>query len=334
MEKILVTGGAGYIGSFTVDALLKAGYEVVIVDNLSKGHVQAVPYGASLAQFDLRSWWDLRDLMMRYSFDGVVHLAALASVEESMRKPWLYMSDNVEMARYLIDLSIQSGVRKFIFASTANVYGHTDKSPWYSYNTVGFSEYNTPAPSSPYGEGKLMVEQMLMWAHKLYNLQTVSLRFFNAAGADPNGVRGEQHTPETHLIPNLIRAARLGEAFHIYGSDYPTSDGTAVRDYVHVIDIARGIRLALETEKAEGVLNLGSGKGVSIDALVHRVNKLTERSFPLRYEPRRQGDPDVLIASIQLAATVLGWEPLFTMDDILSSTLKWQTSHPEGYGPA
>jgi UDP-glucose-4-epimerase GalE len=306
MAKILVTGGAGYIGSHTVHALLRRGYDVLVVDNLSRGHRHNVPPGR-LREISLEHTSELTELFRAERFDAVIHFAAYIAVGESMRKPELYFANNVGGSISLLQAMLAAGVDKLVFSSTAAVYGTPEQMP--------VTEEAPFAPVSPYGESKVMVEKMLGWLDPCRGLHSVSLRYFNACGADPAAGLGEEHDPETHLIPLLLRAVRTGEPVTIFGDDYDTPDGTCIRDYIHVSDLADAHVLALEYLLAGGAsaaYNAGTGRGHSVLEVVRAVEEVTGRPVPRVVGPRRPGDAPVLVADPGRLRSALGWQPRYT----------------------
>lgn len=333
MDHVLVTGGAGYIGSHLVDYLVSKDYRVTVIDNLSMGHRDAVHPDAEFFRGDLRDWFGLREFIHTRKFDGVFHLAGRTMVGESMEKPFLYFRENVDTAMDLLQLCVEADIKKFVFSSTANVYGHKP-AVWGRDPAVETSEAFVVNPASPYGESKRMVEQMLQWLNITHGLHYAVLRYFNAAGAHPNAHIGEDHTPETHLIPSAIRAALAGQPVQVNGSSFPTKDGTAVRDYVHVCDLARGHVLAYERLEKESheTYNLGSGIGYSVREVLMEVATQTGTGFPILYGPPRPGDPAQLIASITKASVALSWMPEYDLAETIASATRWHLAHPNGYG--
>ena len=305
--QVLVTGGAGYIGSVVADELLQAGHQVVVLDNLSRGHRQAVPKDAELVVGDLSDRTALDHLFSAQSIDAVIHLAALIEAGESMKTPETFFRNNTANALTLIEAMLAAGVLRFVFSSTAALYGNPQRTP--------IEEDDALLPTNAYGESKLLVERMLAWFHRIHGFQYASLRYFNAAGAaSPD--KGEAHHPETHLIPRILAVA-LGRAqnINIFGNDYPTSDGTCVRDYIHVSDLARAHLLALDAlgkmhdKPRPLVYNLGNGLGFRVREVVEVARQITGHSIPAIESPRRAGDPAVLIASSGKICRELGWQP-------------------------
>ena len=323
---VLVTGGAGYVGSVVAEQLLRKGYQVTILDNLQQGHRAAVPTGADLVIADILDPQCLEEVLRRTRVDAVMHMAAETVVEYSVTDPRRYFQSNVIGGINLLEAMLEHDVRKLIFSSSAAVYGEP--------HTVPIDESHPKAPVNAYGESKLIFERTLAWYGKAYGLKHVSLRYFNAAGASE--LLGEDHRPETHLIPNVLKAAlnRNGPVA-IFGTDYPTGDGSCVRDYVHVADIAQAHVLALEKLRnlSGRVYNLGNGGGYSVMEVVEAARKATGLDIPTEACARRPGDPAVLVASSSRAREDLGWKPEFPkLENIIQSAWKWMSSHPNGYG--
>ena len=327
MEKlrILVTGGAGYVGSHAVLALTEAGHEVIVLDDLSTGHREAV-HGARLVEGDIADPQGLETILDAYGpFDAAMHFAARTQVGESMEDPGGYFQVNVAGTLTLLRCLVRHNVLRLVFSSSAAVYGEPRETP--------IPEHHPLDPQNPYGESKRMVETMLSWFERAHGLRWVSLRYFNAAGADPLGRTGERHDPETHLIPSvLLAAAGRRSAVEIFGTDWPTPDGTCIRDFVHVSDLAEAHRLALEHLASGGpsdVFNLGSGRGWSVREVVETCKRVTGRDFPVRAGPRRPGDPAVLVASNEKARRILGWRPRFSsLEEMVATAWEW---HRRGY---
>jgi len=322
--KILVTGGAGYIGSVTSKMLLDEGHEVVIFDNLERGHQEAVDPRASLIIGDLRNRQDIRAAMLKTKPDAVVHFAAFALVGESMEMPELYFTNNVIGGIHLADSMLEAGVKKIIFSSTCATYGQPD--------VVPMTEDLPQKPANPYGESKLMFEKVLLWYQQLHKFEPVFLRYFNACGAVGN--LGEDHDPETHLIPNILLVP-LGKKEHVmmFGDDYETPDGTCVRDYIHIADLAQAHILALK-KGVSGAFNLGNGDGYSVKQVIEAAREVTGRKIPAKMAPRRPGDPAKLVAAADKAKKVLGWKPQYPdLRTIIEHAWKWHQSHPNGYRP-
>lgn len=322
--SMLVTGGAGYIGSVATEELIKAGYDVVVYDNLTQGHRQAVHPQAVFVEADLADRGALNIVFAEHDIEAVMHFAAHSVVSFSMRDPLRFIRENVGHAINLLEAMAAHDVKRLILSSTANVYGDPERIP--------IREEDGLAPGSPYGESKLMIERILHWCEVRYGLRYASLRYFNAAGASE--AYGEHHHPETHLIPLLLKVA-LGQREHldIYGSDYPTRDGTCVRDYIHLIDLARAHILALEAlDSGSRIYNLGNGEGFTVQEVVATAREVTGHPIPARIAPRRSGDPATLVASSERIRRELGWEARSPdLREIIESAWRWQQAHPEGY---
>lgn len=324
---ILVTGGAGYIGSHTVAELLDAGEEVVIIDDLRQGHEAAV-LGGKLYVGDIRDEAFLNQVFTEQNIEAVIHFAAFSLVGESMTNPGKYYDNNVYGTKCLLDVMNRHGVKQIVFSSTAAVYGEPVRIP--------IEESDPTLPTNPYGETKLTMERMMNWYDQAHGISYVSLRYFNAAGAHHSGSIGEDHDPETHLIP-LILQVPLGqrEQVSIYGNDYQTEDGTCIRDYLHVSDLADAHLLALKRLRdglPSAVYNLGSGQGFSVKQMIEVARQVTGHPIPAVDVPRRAGDPAVLIASSDKAKRELGWTPKRDqLEEIIASAWKWHHSHPQGY---
>ena len=324
---ILVTGGAGYIGSHTVAALLEQGKEVVVIDNLQTGHRRAL-LGGKLYEGDLRDKELLKRLFSENDIEAVIHFAANSLVGESMKDPVKYFDNNVYGTLCLLDAMNQANVRKIVFSSTAATYGEPEKVP--------IEESDKTEPTNVYGETKLTMERMMAWFDQVLGIKYVSLRYFNAAGAHESGKIGEDHRPESHLIPLIIQAV-LGQrpSIQVFGDDYNTPDGTCVRDYIHVGDLADAHLRAVDYLQRGGdsnVFNLGNGQGFSVKEVIETVKSVTGRDFPVVISPRRAGDPAVLIASSDKARSVLGWQPSRgKLEDIIESAWAWHSNHPDGY---
>ncbi|MBU5674372.1 UDP-glucose 4-epimerase GalE [Paenibacillus brevis] len=325
---ILVTGGAGYIGSHTVAELLAQGKEVVVIDNLQTGHRGAL-LGGKLYEGDLRDKELLAKLFSENQIEAVIHFAANSLVGESMKDPVKYYDNNVYGTLCLLEAMHAADVRKIVFSSTAATYGEPEKVP--------IEETDATNPTNVYGETKLTMERMMAWFDQVLGIKYVALRYFNAAGAHESGKIGEDHTPESHLIPLILQAA-LGQrpSIQVFGDDYNTPDGTCVRDYIHVGDLAdahlRAVEYLIQGHDSN-VFNLGNGQGFSVKEVIAKVKEVTGRDFPVVVTPRRGGDPAVLIASSDKARTVLGWQPSRNkLDDIIRSAWEWHLHHPDGYG--
>lgn len=325
-NRSLVAGGAGFIGSHLVAGLLARGDDVVVFDNFSTGHREAITTGARVVTGDLADPNSVDAVLAEGRFDTVFHLADLSLVGDSMRAPLHYLTTNTGNAGRLIDGCVRHGVKRFVFSSTANLFG-----------TAGpgtISEQAEIAPGSPYGESKWMIERMLGWADRIHGVRSACLRFFNAAGADPGGHLGEDHSPETHLIPLAIDAA-LGRRpeLVLFGADYPTADGTCIRDYVHVTDLVSA-HLAALTQLGAGSVryNIGLGRGYSVREVIESVTRIGGRLVPHRIAERRAGDPAMLIADSSRIREETGWRPKYTdLDSIVSTALRWRLAHPHGF---
>lgn len=320
--QILVTGGAGYIGSHTAKQLARAGHEPIVLDNLGHGHRWAVQWGP-LVEMDLADREGLRRVFHEYHLGAVIHFAAFIAVGESVRAPAEYFRNNVAHTMNLLDAMRESGVGRIVFSSTAAVYGNP-RQP-----LIG--EDHPQVPVNPYGESKLMVERLLGWYEKAYQLQWRALRYFNAAGADPEGETGEMHDPETHLIPLAIAAAQGDrEELQVFGTDYETRDGTAVRDYIHVTDLAVAHVQAVERLAAggpSGALNLGTGQGHTVREVIEAVERVGGRKVPVKHAARREGDPTVLVAEASRAYRELSWVPQYSsLEKIVESAWQWYTN--------
>jgi UDP-glucose-4-epimerase GalE len=305
-RNILVTGGAGYIGSHTVRLLLERGYGVAVVDDLSKGHRHNVPAN-KLHELNLSNGAALAALMRQERFDAVIHFAAFAEVGESMREPARYFRNNVGGSLSLLGAMLEAGVKHIVFSSTAAVYGTPHVTP--------IREDFPVQPVNPYGESKAMTETMLRWFDEIHHLTSVALRYFNAAGADPEGRLGEEHDPESHLIPLVLRAILTGRPVTVFGSDYDTPDGSCIRDYIHVDDLAQAHILALDhllSGGASGQFNVGTGAGHSVMEVLRAVEEVTGRKVPYVMGERREGDPPRLVADPSRLSATLGWEPRYS----------------------
>ena len=326
--KLLVLGGAGYIGSHTATELLDNGHEVVIADNLVTGYREAVPEKATFYQGDLRDKDFLVDLLTKEKVDAVIHFAAFSLVGESVINPLKYYENNLYGTKVLLDAMIETGVDKIVFSSTAATYGEPENIP--------ILESDRTCPTNPYGETKLAMEKMISWAAKAHGLHFVSLRYFNACGAHKSGKIGEAHNPESHLIPLVLQVPNGKREFvSIYGNDYDTPDGTCIRDYIHVTDLAKAHILAVEYLMNGGesdIFNLGNGVGYSVKEVIETARAVTGHPIPAKEEARRAGDPARLVASGEKARKILGWEPEITdLADIISSAWKWHKAHRDGY---
>jgi UDP-glucose 4-epimerase len=326
MGRFLVTGGAGYVGSHVVLALTEAGNEVVVFDNLRQGHAEALAPSVRLVVGDLADPAAVDNVLAGGKWDGVLHFAALSLVGESMRDPFRYLLENGVNGIKLIEACVRHGVPRFVLSSTANLFGNPKEMP--------IPEQADIEPGSPYGESKYMLERALHWADQIHGLRSACLRYFNAAGADAKGRIGEDHDPETHLIPLVIDAA-LGRRpqLQVFGNDYDTPDGTCIRDYVHVTDLAQAHLLALGCLGERSVrFNLGNGQGHSVMQVIAAVERVSNRKVPYQFAPRRAGDPPVLVASSALIREQTGWSPEYPdLNDIVRSAYDWRLAHPEGY---
>ena len=326
-RRILVTGGAGFVGSHVVLALAARGDAVTVIDDLSQGHAAAVLPGVTLARLCLSDSAARDRVLAAGPWDAVLHFAARSLVGESMAQPFLYLLDNAGQGMALVDACIRHGVRRFVLSSTANLYGDPDQVP--------IPEDARIKPSSPYGDSKWMIERALAWADRVHGMRSACLRYFNAAGSDPGGALGEDHDPETHLIPLVIDAA-LGRrpVLTVFGTDWPTPDGTCIRDYVHVTDLADAHLRALDAlEQGSVTWNVGVGTGHSVQDVVQAVERVGGRPVPLTLGTRRPGDPPVLVAEASRIRAACGWRPRFDrLDDIVATAWAWRLAHPGGYG--
>ena len=320
--KILVTGGAGYIGSICVEDLINRGHQVTVFDNLTEGHRNAVDSRAKFVQGDLGDKSAVSDVIRTETPAAVMHFAANALVGESMQNPYKYFFNNVACGLNLLHAMVENGVKRLVFSSTCATYGIPE--------TIPIDELAPQRPVNPYGESKLIFEKMLRWFDQIHGLVFASLRYFNAAGASE--AYGEDHRIETHLIPCVLQVP-LGKREHaqVFGTDYPTPDGSCIRDYIHVSDLAQAHALALEVKKSD-FFNLGIGGGVSVLEVIEACRKVTGKNIPIMKQPRRSGDPPRLIASARKAQEILGWRPRYEqIDDIVSSAWNWHLRHPDGY---
>jgi UDP-glucose 4-epimerase len=322
--SILVTGGAGYIGGVAVEQLVAQGEKVVVFDNLSQGHREAIHPQASFVQGDLSDRAAIDDAIARHKPRTVMHFASHTLVGESMKQPFQYLGENVTNGLNLLESVVQHGVKKFILSSTANLFDAPERVP--------IDEDERLVPGSPYGESKFILERMLYWLDRIHGLRYATLRYFNAAGATAE--RGEDHDPELHLIPIVLQVA-LGqrESVTIFGEDYPTPDGTCVRDYIHVVDLAQAHILAMKAIGEKScIYNLGNGQGFSVKQVIETARKITGHPIPTKMGSRRAGDPAVLIAGSQKIRRELNWQPRFAnLDQIVESAWKWHQKHPHGY---
>jgi UDP-glucose 4-epimerase len=323
--SIFVTGGAGYIGSIVVEQLVEAGETVIVYDNLYQGHREAVHPDAKLIVGDLADTALLTKTMAEYRVEAIMHFASYTLVGESVERPFLYLGDNITNGLNLLRAASEHGVKRFILSSTANLFDDPQQMP--------ISEQERIVPGSPYGESKYILERLLYWLDRTKGLKYAALRYFNAAGA--SSVRGEDHDPETHIIPLVLQVA-LGqrEQFIIFGDDYPTPDGTCVRDYIHVLDLAQAHILALQALQngQSRTYNLGNGQGYSILELIEVARKITGHPIPAEVGPRRPGDPAILIASADSIRQELGWQPKHSdLETIVGDAWRWSKDHPNGY---
>jgi UDP-glucose-4-epimerase GalE len=322
VAKILVTGGAGYIGSHTRHFLQKRGHSVIVVDNLSRGYREAVPPGI-LHTLDIRDKPQLVELMRSEKVDAVIHFAAFISVGESTKLPEVYFSNNVGGSLALFEAMIEAGVRRLVFSSTAAAYGEPKHIP--------IPESETIAPINPYGESKVIVETVLDWLDLYRDFRSIRLRYFNACGAEPEAGLGERHDPETHLIPLILSAVQTGIPVTLFGDDYPTPDGTCIRDYIHVSDLAEAHILAIEGLLNGGksdVFNVGTGSGRSVKEVVEAVERVTGRKVPYKMGPRREGDPPSLVADSERLQHTLGWRPTRAdLDRIVADAWQFAQQH-------
>jgi UDP-glucose 4-epimerase len=321
--RVLVTGGAGYIGSVIVEELAAAGHEPVVYDSLVKGHEGALLTGVPLVRGDVRDTERVRQALRDYGIEAVIHMAARIEVEGSVRHPADYFDVNVGGGMSVVRAMIAAGVQRLVFSSTAALYGDPEHLP--------ITEDAPTQPTNPYGESKLLVERILRWTAPAAGLVCTSLRYFNAAGATERN--GEQHDPETHLIPLVLRAAADDRPINLYGTDYPTADGTTVRDYIHVVDLAQGHLLALQRDEPGLVIyNLGNGTGHSVRQVIESAREVTGKALPVVELPRRPGDQVASVASAERIRRELGWEPRHAdLRDIVGSAWRWLENHPRGY---
>jgi UDP-glucose 4-epimerase len=328
-SSVLVTGGAGYIGSHAVKALRAAGTHVVVYDNLSAGHAEAARHAHALIVGDIQDTERLRDAIREHQVEAVMHFAAWLSVGESVRTPATYYRNNVAGALSVLDAMIAENVRHLVFSSTAAVFGNPTATP--------IAESHPRRPINAYGETKLAIEHALPHYETAYGIRSIALRYFNAAGADPDGELGEDHAPEIHLIPRVIDAALGRDTFQVFGEDYDTPDGTCLRDYVHVADLASAHLLALGALQAGAATtqyNLGNGRPTSVKDVLASVERVVGKKVPFTSAPRRPGDPGILFASSDRIRRDLGWRPQFEEIDVIVETAwRWRESHPNGYRP-
>ena len=325
---ILVLGGAGYIGSHTALELVKAGNEVVIADNLVTGYRKAIPEGAKFYEGDLRDSDFLDNLFHQEKIDAVIHFAAYSLVGESVTNPLKYYDNNLYGTKVLLEAMVKNNVDKIVFSSTAATYGEPENIP--------ILESDRTCPTNPYGETKLAMEKMFKWTAEAHGLRYVSLRYFNACGADESGEIGEAHNPESHLIPLILQVPNgKRETISIYGTDYDTPDGTCIRDYIHVTDLAQAHILAVQYLNNGGesdIFNLGNGVGYSVREVIETARKVTGHPIPATESSRRAGDPARRVASSEKAKKILGWKPVHdSLEEIISSAWNWHKNHPNGY---
>jgi UDP-glucose 4-epimerase len=325
---ILVLGGAGYIGSHTALELVKAGHNVVIADNLVTGYRKAIPDGAKFYEGDLRDFDFLDNLFQQEQIDAVIHFAAYSLVGESVTNPLKYYDNNLYGTKVLLEAMLKNNIGKIVFSSTAATYGEPENIP--------ILESDRTCPTNPYGETKLAMEKMFKWTAEAHGLRYVSLRYFNACGADASGVIGEAHNPESHLIPLILQVPNgKRKTISIYGTDYDTPDGTCIRDYIHVTDLAQAHILAVQYLINGGesdIFNLGNGVGYSVREVIETARKVTGHPIPATETPRRAGDPARLVASSEKAKTILGWKPVHdSLEEIIQSAWNWHKNHPNGY---
>ena len=323
--NIFVSGGAGYIGSATTETLLKAGHSVTVYDSLVTGHIQAVPKGATFVQASLSDSHALAETLTGEKFDAIMHFAAFIEAGESMKDPGRFYQNNLINSLNLIEMAVEAGVKRFVLSSTAAVYRSSDEP---------LTEESPLGPTNVYGHTKLVIEETLEWYRQIRGIHFAALRYFNACGALPG--RGEAHQPESHLIPLVLRVP-LGqrENVEIFGTDYPTRDGTCVRDYIHIADLVSAHLLALDAlrERDRLVYNIGNGSGYSVREVIETAREVTGRPIPAVESPRRPGDPARLVASSEKIRVELGWEPQHAdLKDIITSAWEWHKSHPKGYG--
>ena len=327
MGKVLIIGGAGYIGSHIVKRVLERGMQTIVFDNLQTGHREAV-IGGTFIQGDIGDERILQEIFAAHEIDSVIHMAADCLVGDSMKDPLKYFNNNVSKGLNLLGAMLKHNVNKMVFSSSAAVYGNPTRVP--------IEEDSPPLPVNPYGETKLIFEKILESCEVAHGLQYISLRYFNAAGADPDGLIGEDHHPETHLIPTVLMALlKKGRKVPIYGTDYDTPDGTCIRDYIHIVDIAEAHILALEAlHGGEGsdIFNLGNGKGFSVKQIIQMASTVTGRTIPVIETQRRPGDPPILIASSEKIGRKLGWFPRYEkLEDIIATAWRWHRTHPHGF---
>lgn len=326
--SVLVLGGAGYIGSHTVYELIERGEDVIVADNLQTGHIEAVHPKAGFYKGDIRDKNFLDEIFKKEKIDAVIHFAANSLVGESMTDPLKYYDNNLYGTMILLKSMVENGIDKIVFSSTAAVYGEPENIP--------ILETDRTEPTNTYGETKLSMEKMFKWVSRAHNLRYVSLRYFNACGAHVSGKIGEAHNPESHLIPLILQVPNgQRKEVSIFGDDYPTKDGTCIRDYIHVTDLAQAHILAvdyLRKGNSSDIFNLGNGVGFTVKEVIETARKVTEHPLPAVISPRRAGDPAQLIASSEKAKTVLGWKPQHAdIEEIIATAWKWHKNHPDGF---
>lgn len=326
--SILILGGAGYIGSHTALELVRSGEDVVVADNLNTGYMSAVPKEARFYNGDIRDFDFLDSLFQKEKIDAVIHFAAFSLVGESVTAPLKYYDNNLYGTKVLLEAMVKNGIDKIVFSSTAATYGEPENIP--------ILESDRTCPTNPYGETKLAMEKMFKWSAKAYGLHYVSLRYFNACGADASGTIGEAHDPESHLIPLILQVSNgKREKILIFGTDYDTPDGTCIRDYIHVTDLAQAHILAVKYLQNNGesdIFNLGNGVGYSVREVIETARKVTGHSIPAVETKRRIGDPARLVASGEKARKILGWNPVHdSLEEIIASAWNWHKNHPNGY---
>lgn len=327
MKKVLIVGGAGYIGSINVRVFLDRGYDVCVVDNLNTGHLDAIDERARFYKVDIRDKEHLKEVVHKEKPDAIVHFAALSLVGVSCKEPLEYFSNNVHGMQVLLEVMKEENIKRIVFSSSAATYGDQKVMP--------LKEDSPTNPTNPYGETKLMMEKMMKWCDIAYGIKYVSLRYFNAAGAYSDGSLGEDHNPETHLIPLILQVPlKKREYISVFGNDYDTKDGTCIRDYIHVLDLAdahvKAVEYLLNGEESN-IFNLGCGEGYSVDEMIKESEKVTNTSIAKKYVARREGDPAILIASNEKAKKILHWEPKYNLHEILESAYKFHLTHLDGY---
>ncbi|MBF6589585.1 MAG: UDP-glucose 4-epimerase GalE [Ktedonobacterales bacterium] len=321
--RVLVTGGAGYIGSVIVEELIRGGHQPVVYDSFVKGHASALDASVPCVRGDIRETDRLRAALTQHQIEGIIHMAALTEVEESIRQPEQYFENNVAGSVSVFRAMLEAGVKQLVFSSTGSLYADTGRTP--------FDEDDPTAPTNPYSETKLLVERMMRWLAEIHGLTCTALRYFNAAGASERN--GEAHEPESHLIPNVLEAAAAGRTLHLFGTDYPTLDGTTVRDYIHVIDLAQAHLLSLtRTDPGLRVYNLGNGNGYSVRQVIATAREVTGLPLQIAEHPRRPGDATATVASSRRIRAELGWAPRYPeLRSILATAWAWRQAHPHGY---